>query len=298
MRSLRQGVTNRARVVVASAIMAATCGLLFAQNAGSPRGAAVPGGPGGYAYPSRPPGDPAAIARGQALYDTNCSFCHGEDARGGAQGGPNLIRSDVSMRDQNGELLAPIVQNGRPDAGMPKFTLSSADVADIAAFLHSFGINSRDPARKRPPSIVVGDAKSGEAYFQAKCSSCHSATGDLKGIATRIGDPRTLQQTWLMPVVYGARGGFGQGAPAAINVPPVTVTVTLASGAKVDGKLGRIDDFLVTLTEADGTARSFRREGDTPKVELHDPIEPHRNLLRVYSDKDIHDVTAYLVTLK
>ena len=278
-------------------IMAAVSSHLFAQNSGA-RPASVPGGQGGYAYPSRAPGDPAAIARGRALYDTNCSFCHGEDARGGAQGGPNLIRSDVSMRDQNGELLTPIVQNGRPDAGMPKFTLSSTDVADIAAFIHSFGINSRDPARNRPQSIVVGDAKSGEAYFQAKCSSCHSVTGDLKGIATRAGDPRTLQQTWLMPVVYGARGGFGQGTSAAINVPPVTVAVTLAGGAKVEGKLGRIDDFIVTLTEADGTARSFRRDGDSPKVEVYDPMQPHRDLLRVYTDKDIHDVTAYLVTIK
>ena len=123
-------------------------------------------------------------------------------------------------------------------------------------------------------------------------------TGDLKGIASRISDPRTLQQTWLMPVVYGARAGFGQGGSAAINVPPITVTVTLAGGAKVEGKLGRIDDFIVTLTDADGTARSFRRDGDTPKVELRDPMQPHRDLLTVYTDKDIHDVTAYLVTIK
>ncbi|PWU07754.1 MAG: cytochrome C [Terriglobia bacterium] len=267
----------------------------------TPTGARPPAGtgaPGGYAYPSRPAGDPASIARGKTLYDTNCSFCHGEDARGGAQGGPNLIRSDLVLRDQKGELLTPIIQNGRPDLGMPKFTLSNSDASDLAAFLHSFGINSRDPARKRPPSIVVGDAKSGEAYFKSKCASCHSVTGDLKGIGARISDPRTLQQTWLMPVVYGARGGAGAGASAAIHVPPVTATATLADGKKIEGTLGRIDDFIVTLTEADGTARSIRRDGDTPKVEVHDPMQPHKDLLRVYSDKDIHDLTAYLVTLK
>jgi small nuclear ribonucleoprotein (snRNP)-like protein len=181
---------------------------------------------------------------------------------------------------------------------MPKFTLSTADVLDLAGFLRSFGINSRDPARKRPPSIVVGNAKSGEAYFKMKCSSCHSVTGDLKGIGGRIADPRTLQQTWLMPVVYGTRGGGGATLSGAIHVPPVSVTVTLADGQKVEGRLGRVDDFIVTLTEADGTARSFRREGDAPKVEVHDPMQPHKDLLRVYSDKDIHDVTAYLVTIK
>ena len=268
---------------------------LSAQN---PAGGRAPGGPPAYAYPSRPPGDPAAIARGKVLYDTNCSFCHGEDARGGAQGGPNLVRSDVVLRDQDGELVAPVVQNGRPDLGMPKFTLSNTDISDLSAFLHSFGINSRDPARKRPPSIVVGDAKSGESYFKAKCSACHSVTGDLKGIGARISDPRTLQQTWLMPVVYGTRGGGGTSLSAAVNAPPVTVTVTPPDGKKVEGRLGRIDDFIVTLTQPDGTARSFRRDGDTPKVEVHDPMQPHKDLLRIYTDKDIHDLTAYLVTLK
>ncbi|HEY7388582.1 MAG TPA: c-type cytochrome [Bryobacteraceae bacterium] len=281
---------TRLAVLALGTLLAFHC--LFAQNP------AAVGGRGGYAYPSRTPGDPASIARGKTLYDTNCSFCHGEDARGGAQGGPNLIRSDIILRDQKGELLAPVVQNGRPDAGMPKFTLSSAETSDLAAFLHSFEINSRDPARKRPPSILVGDARAGEAYFKAKCSSCHSGTGDLKGIGSRIKDARTLQQTWLMPVVYGARAGFGATASAAIHVPPVTVTVTTREGKTVEGRVGRIDDFIVTLTEADGTARSFRRDGDAPKVVIHDPIEPHKDLLRVYTDKDIHDVTAYLVTLK
>jgi cytochrome c oxidase cbb3-type subunit III len=268
---------------------------LLAQN---PASANRPAGRGGYAFPLRPPGDPASIARGKTLYDTNCSFCHGEDARGGAQGGPNLIRSDILLRDQKGELLAPVVQNGRPEAGMPKFTLSSVQISDVAAFLHSFEVNSRDPARKRPSSILVGDAKAGGAYFQAKCSSCHSVTGDLKGLASKIGDPRTLQQTWLMPVVYGARAGTGTTASTAIQVPPVTVTVTTPDGKRVEGLLGRIDDFIVTLTDPDGTARSFRRDGDVPKVEVHDPMKPHEDLLRVYTDKDIHDVTAYLVTLK
>jgi len=102
-----------------------------------------------------------------------------------------------------------------------------------------------------------------------------------------------------MPLIIGGRPGGGmQTASAASKVPPVTVTVTQQNGEKVEGNLGRIDDFIVTLTEADGTSRSFRRDGDIPKVEVHDPLKPHKELLRVYSDKDIHDVTAYLVTIK
>ena len=60
----------------------------------------------------------------------------------------------------------------------------------------------------------------------------------------------------------------------------------------------RIDDFIVTLMDADGVTHTFRRDGDTPKVEVRDPLQGHKDLLKVYTDKDIHDVTAYLVTLK
>jgi mono/diheme cytochrome c family protein len=186
------------------AAFALASGALFNLAGQPPPGAA--GGRGGFvsAYPAKAHADPATVARGRNIYDTNCSFCHGEDARGGEEGGPNLIRSEILLRDQNGELLAPIVQNGLPERGMPKFTLNTQQISDIAAFIHSFGISSRDPGRKRPPSIVVGDAKAGEAYFKSKCSSCHSATGDLKGIGARITDSRILQQTWLMPVVRAA----------------------------------------------------------------------------------------------
>jgi len=230
------------------------------------------------------------VERGKTTYSVHCSFCHGSDARGG-EGGPNLIRSQLLLDDQNGELVTPVVQNGRPDRGMPKFDVSIAQIADISAYIHSFRVGGYDISRERPPSIVVGDAKAGEAYFKSKCAACHSVAGDLKGFAAKIEDPRQLQQHWLMP-------GGGGGRGAARPVTPTTVTITLPSGQKVEGRLGRIDDFIVTLTEADGSPRSFRRDGDNPKVEIHDPLKPHRDLLPVYTDKDIHNLTAYLVTLK
>ena len=273
---------------------AANCGAQFPSGAQG-----TPGPSGTNAFPSRPPADPGLIAKGQAIYDTNCSFCHGEDARGGGEGGPNLLRSDILARDQNGELLVTVVQNGRPNRGMPKFTLSNDDVSNIAAFLHSFVVSSRDAVRNRPATIVLGDVKAGESYFNSKCSSCHSVSGDLKGIASRIPDPRTLQQTWLMPTIFGGRSGGGVVlGSAGTNVPPMTVSVTPNDGKTVKGRIIRIDDFFVSLIEADGTYRSFRRDGAVPKVEVHDPLLPHKILLPVHSDKDIHDVTAYLETAK
>jgi len=252
------------------------------------------GGGGGFAnaFPQHPPGDPAMIDRGRALYGVNCQFCHGSDARGG-EGGPNLLRAQIVLNDQSGELIAPVVQNGRVDQGMPKFPMTNAQVADIAAFLHNFRVAGYDNSRMKPPTIVVGDAAAGEAYFKTKCASCHSVTGDLKGIGAKYAEPRDLQQTFVMP----GGGGRGRGATGG-NVPPTTVTVTLSSGQKVEGRLVRIDDFIVTLADADGTQQTFRRDGNNPRVEIHDPLQPHKALLGVYSDKDIHNLTAYLVTVK
>lgn len=241
-------------------------------------------------YPNRPPADPAAVERGKSLYGVNCQFCHGADTRGG-DSGPSLLRSGIVLDDQHGELIAPVVRAGRP--GMPKFSLTDDQIADVAAFVHTFRAAGYDESRVKPPSIVVGDAKAGETFFAAKCGSCHSPTGDLGGIATKIADPRLLQQTWLLPGSGGGRGG-----PPPVQVKPATVTVTLPSGEKVEGRLDRIDDFVVALTTADGTHRSFTTNGDTPRVEIHDPVQPHKDLLKTYSDTDIHNVTAYLVTLK
>ncbi len=142
------------------------------------------------------------------------------------------------------------------------------------------------------------NAGKGEAYFAATCSGCHSAAGDLKGIGSRY-DAFALQARWLQP--RGGRGGGrgGRGGPApGSDRGAATVTVTLASGQKVSGRLDWIDDFSVSLHDAAGEYHSFTREGNSPKVEVHDPLQAHTDLLPKYTDADIHNVTAYLVTLK
>jgi cytochrome c oxidase cbb3-type subunit III len=277
-------------------------------------GAPAPGGRGrGQAtFPAqqRPPGDPVVIARGKQLFEVNCRLCHGADLRGGDMGGVNLLRSNLVLTDQHGELILPVVHNGRQTPGMPPMPpfpqIPDDDVKAIAEYIHSVAATMRGQGNPPPGSepvvlnIVVGDANAGRAYFQAKCASCHSPTGDLQGIGMRYADPVQLQNSWVAG--GGGRGGRGRGAAAAgggaARGRELTVTVTQASGQKVEGRLDRLDDFLVVLTPADGVQRSFRRDGDVPKVELHDPLAGHKQLLPVYTDKDIHDVTAYLVTLK
>ncbi|MFN0105732.1 MAG: c-type cytochrome [Bryobacteraceae bacterium] len=239
------------------------------------------------AYPERPPADPAMVARGKALYGLQCTFCHGSDARGGS-GGPNLLRAELVLNDKEGELIGPVILNGRE--GMSKMALSPAQIADVSAFIHSFKVGGYDVSRMTPLTIVVGDAKAGEAYFGKTCAGCHSVAGDLKGIGVRIPDAKPLQQTWLVP-----GSGRGEGVP---RPKPIIVTVTPAAGKKVEGRLVRVDDFVVTLVDGEGARRTFARDGDVPKVELRDPLQPHKDLLGTYSDKDIHNLTAYLVTVK
>ena len=245
--------------------------------------------------------DPALVARGQGLYGVHCRACHGVDLRGGDIGGPNLLRSQLALNDQDGELMGPVITQGRQTPGlpaMPPIPLSADDVKAVAAYIHSVhatmrGQGSPPPGTEVPPDILVGDAKAGEAYFKANCSACHSVTGDLQGVGRRFADPVQLQNTW---VAGGARGRGGP-PPGATNRRQVTAVVTLPNGQRIEGRLDRIDDFIVVLTTADGQ-RSFGRTGDVPRVEVRDPLEGHRKLLAVYADRDIHNVTAYLVTLK
>jgi mono/diheme cytochrome c family protein len=195
--------------------------------------------------------------------------------------------------DKEGESIGEVIRTGRAEKGMPKIDLTPAQTSDIVAFLYSLPIGGRDPARMRPPSIVVGNASGGQEYFRKTCASCHSVTGDLKGLASKYPDERQLQQTWLMP---GSGRGRGQSAAGQAFRP--TVTVTLPSGEKVEGTLNRIDDFVVSLTDAAGSNRTFKRRGTMPQVDIRDPLEPHRKLVPFYTDADIHNLTAYLVTLK
>jgi cytochrome c oxidase cbb3-type subunit 3 len=252
----------------------------------------------------RPPGDPALIARGKNLFEVNCRLCHGGDLRGGDMGGVNLLRSDLVLRDQHGELIQPVVKGGRANPGMPAMPpfpqLSDDDIKALAEYIHSVAATMRGQGNPPPGAepvvlnIVVGDAAAGKAYFDAKCASCHSTSGDLAGVASRYSDPVQLQNAWVAGG-GGGRGGRGGGRGTRAQT---TVTVTTAQGQRVEGRLDRIDDFIVVLTPADGVQRSFARTGDVPRVEIHDPLEGHKKLLPVYTDKDIHDVTAYLVTVK
>ncbi len=229
--------------------------------------------------------DPVAAERGRSQFKSSCGFCHGEDATGNRA--PDLVRSVTVGHDVHGDLLAPLIRNGIPDKGMPAFsTLTARQISDIATFLHQ---RARDaiatnhvPADYPLAKLLTGNANAGKVYFNGAggCSGCHSPTGDLAGIAGKY-SPLELQQRFLYPGAKAAK-------PTAI--------VTLPDGSKVEGTVMHVDEFSIAITGKDGWYRSW--DTSRVKVEIHDPLAGHRALMPKYTDADIHNLFAYLETLK
>jgi cytochrome c oxidase cbb3-type subunit 3 len=257
---------SRAAALVA-ALMAGCSALLVAQ-----------GGP----Y-QRQVVDAAAAGRGRAVYAQHCINCHGSTAKGSDRG-PDLIRSAVVLRDRLGNGIGPAIKK----SATHQADLTDAQVVDLSHFLHQRVESTASNRTARAPlNVLTGDPEAGRAYFNGagKCSTCHTPTGDLAGIAQRIPDAVNLQQRWLFPSLR--RGGPKQ----------VEVTVTPPSGRSVTGTLVRIDDFSVALRDASGEYQSFTR-GPGVVVTVQDPLAMHQELLDKYTDADMHNMTTYLATLK
>jgi cytochrome c oxidase cbb3-type subunit 3 len=281
------------------ALLAWAAAAVFAQRGAGP----APSGPApqgrGQASPAsqRPPQTKvpqefpeAQIEAGRTQFASQCGFCHGRDAAGGA-GGTDLTRSAIVAEDVRGDRLGPVIRAGRPAQGMPAFALSDADLAAVVAFIHdqkrqadtaSGGRRSVDAA-----DLQTGDAAAGKRYFDAACTHCHSATGDLAGVATRR-QGLALLQRMLYPNPSG-RGGDPSRAPQ-------TVTVTLRGGQAITGTLAYRDEFTIALTDTDGWYRSWPTSQVTFAVD--DPLEAHVAQLGKYTDDDMHNVLAYLQTLR
>jgi len=234
--------------------------------------------------PPPTPEQRAAIERGRAQFQPACGFCHGPDATGAR--GPDLVRSALVAHDVKGDLIGEVVRNGRPDKGMPAMPLSADQISDIAAFLHARAKESIEsasvPSDYPFEKLLTGNAEKGKVYFEGAggCVRCHSATGDLAGIARKYNSIE-LQAHMLYP-----------------DKKPVLATVTLPSGEKLSGTLAHVDDFIIAIRigDKDGWYRSFPRK--QVKVELRDPLEAHRELLPKISQAQMHDLFAYLYTLK
>jgi mono/diheme cytochrome c family protein len=237
--------------------------------------------------------DLTAAARGQKLYAAECVTCHGASARG-TERGPNLIRSQRMLRDRYGSAIGPFLKAGHPMQTGSAATLSDAQVTDLSHFLWDRINNTlRGSPEFDVKNVLTGDPAAGRAYFNGAggCAGCHSPTGDLAQYGTRY-QPVDIQQRFVFPSAGGRGGGRG-GKPR----PQVTVTVTRPGQAPVTGTPINVDDFHVALRDANGTYHAWRRTPDM-KVERNDPYAGHVALLDRLTDKAMHDVVAYLESLK
>jgi len=233
--------------------------------------------------------DPQLASDGEKIFGPACGFCHGAGGRGGT--GPDLLRSPVVLDDDKGELIGPVIQNGRPSRGMPAFSaLTEGQVRAIAEFLHMQVELAANRGTYQVQNIVTGNARAGEAYFQSegKCYTCHSVTGDLAHIGSKL-SAVDLQTVELYPEARSYDFGGTR--------PPRQVTVILPDGKKLTGSLKHLDDFYVSLEDEQRQYHSIAITKGVKAV-VEDKLVFHRKMLDHYTDKQIHDLTAYLMTLK
>ena len=230
-----------------------------------------------------PAPDKAAAARGTPLYQRSCSFCHGADARGAE--GPNLIVSDVVLGDDHGEHLVAFLKKGRPEKGMPSFSgAPDGELKDITEFLHQQVEDVANRGTYRFLDILVGDAAEGKAYVASNCTSCH-ASDAFAHIAAKFRTPDQLQRSWIWP------------PRPADNSLAVTATVRMADGSTISGRLTSISDFQIVLVDGHGQVQTLKRD-PAVAVNVTDPLAPHETMIMTLKNGDMHNVTAYLESLK
>jgi mono/diheme cytochrome c family protein len=219
---------------------------------------------------------------GAQLFQQNCAFCHGRDAMGG-ETGPDLTQSKLVRKDRTGDEIANVIHEGRPDNKMPAFNFSDQETRSVIAFIREREAEAvAHPGGRRGVSVEdlqTGDAAAGKRYFDGAggCAKCHSATGDLAGIASRH-EGLDLEQRMLYPR----------------NVKN-KVTVKLASGQTISGTLAYRDEFTIALKDANGVYRSW--PANRVHYQVDAPVEAHVDLFPKYTDDDIHNLMAYLQTL-
>lgn len=227
--------------------------------------------------------DKAAAQRGAPLFQQNCAFCHGPQARGAT--GSSLITSDVVLGDDHGEHLLPFLKKGLPEKGMPAFaTMQDGELKDIAEFVHLQVEEVANRGTYHVLNILVGSAEKGQAYVAAHCMSCHTAE-TFAHIGSKFRSPQQLQRNWIWPA-----------NPAGGSLSP-TATVNTPDGRSIAGRVTQVSDFRITLIDHEGKTRVIDR-GPGVEVQIKDPLAPHQELIMTLANDDMHNVTAYLSSLK
>ena len=137
--------------------------------------------------------DPQALKMGGRLFASNCSVCHGSDAKG-AYGFPNLTDNDWLYGGEP-ETIKTTIRGGR-QAAMPAWrdVIGEDGIRNVAAYVRS--LSGRDV-----PEGINADVEQGQKIFATNCVACHGPEG--KGTHA-MGAPNLTDNIWL----YGS--SFGQ----------------------------------------------------------------------------------------
>ncbi len=154
--------------------------------------------------PGRPKVDSAAVARGRAIYQARCSFCHGEKGDGQGPVAPYLwprprdlsaasylLRTTASGELPTDEDLFRTITLGMAGTAMPAWggALSVGQRWEVVFYIKTFAADlfdnpALDPYRHQVPvgktpsrSGVYSIASGRQVYEQAKCAECHGVEG-------------------------------------------------------------------------------------------------------------------------
>ena len=178
---------------------------------------------------SRRPGEPdgdvsraAAPARRsgadrarQGPLRVTCSACHGADLRGGDWAGPNLLRSQVVLSDQQGELILPIVHGARAERACRRCRCPTRRGGGRG--VHPQRAGDRRAAgraageRARRPRILVGDAGGRRGVLRGEVQQLPFRRQAICRASPRAFPTRKALQK---PGSRAARGGAAAGAAA------------------------------------------------------------------------------------
>jgi cytochrome c oxidase cbb3-type subunit 3 len=207
-------------------------------------------------------GNPDAVQQGKAVYDKNCTACHGANAGAGDRAPAIVAAGSTSMRgERNDAQLLAIIRDGIPGTAMPAWgsRLSADELSRLIAYIHAL----RGTALDNP---LPGDVAHGEAVFWGKgnCSACHAIAGRGSVIGPDLGDIAAIRKAVAISdaLTKTEHRVYGDGGVHLAMIPPTDYTpihVVTKSGQALDGLMRNQDAWSVQFIDRDGRLHSFAR---------------------------------------
>jgi cytochrome c oxidase cbb3-type subunit 3 len=240
-------------------------------------------------------GDPAAIKEGASLFRTDCSPCHGLNARGGGRG-PDLT-SGLWIHGASDAAIFQTINQGIPGTEMPANSFEDSETWTLVAYLRAVSSGEHAP--------VAGDRAKGEQIFWGKgqCAQCHMVRGRggrLGPELTRVGAARSVAYLTESIREPDKELSLGMTDPNNHYVIPMeyeTVTAMTYDGRRIIGVAKNEDTFSIQLLGQDDELHLFL------KKDLREVVHERRSLMPAYTEQmlskeELQDLLCYLVNLR